>query len=259
MHDLLPPKTVERQVLAQTFSLGQVALLDVLLSQASHGDASPVQVLENRFTRLPSVSGIKWHQQFHTKLQVAIEVSVRVEPQEALQHLVNTVQQVCFNDMKTNLTWHTLTDDTYSMTSEFSLNDVLRMTSDFAVELKLRVQRKRQTQAVNYNLNAAIQDVEPEKGDEDPAPRKPSSLCAALQSDKGCPDGGNCSTVKRGGHPFLKGKCLNCSSMNHLKATCNRPFANTKDLEAELEEQQEDADDQDEDQADDDQSRLCCR
>eukprot|EP00971_Amphidinium_carterae_P072378 1431800-Amphidinium_carterae.1 len=38
------------------------------------------------------------------------------------------------------------------------------MARDFTVELKLIVQRKCQTMAVKYSLNAAIQDVEPEEG-----------------------------------------------------------------------------------------------
>eukprot|EP00971_Amphidinium_carterae_P194842 3866190-Amphidinium_carterae.1 len=42
------------------------------------------------------------------------------------------------------------------------------MTSDFTVELKLIAQRKRQTLVDNYTMNAAIQDVEPDEGDEDP-------------------------------------------------------------------------------------------
>eukprot|EP00971_Amphidinium_carterae_P146920 2911631-Amphidinium_carterae.1 len=67
---------------------------------------------------------------------------------------------------------------------------------------------------------------------------------------------GNCSTFKKGGHPFLKNKCLNCGSSSHLKATCNRPFASARDLEAELKEQQDYADDQDDDQADDDQDHA---
>eukprot|EP00971_Amphidinium_carterae_P091291 1806874-Amphidinium_carterae.2 len=40
------------------------------------------------------------------------------------------------------------------------------MTRNFTVELKLIVQRKRQTVAVQYNMHsAAIQDAEPEEGE----------------------------------------------------------------------------------------------
>eukprot|EP00971_Amphidinium_carterae_P288148 5720563-Amphidinium_carterae.1 len=91
---------------------------------------------------------IQWLEVFYTKLEVAVEVKVRVEPQEVLHHLVNTVQQVWYNDMKTTLIWTTLTANQYSMTSDFSLEDVLEMTRDFTVEMKIIVQRKRQTAAV---------------------------------------------------------------------------------------------------------------
>eukprot|EP00971_Amphidinium_carterae_P146921 2911631-Amphidinium_carterae.2 len=59
-----------------------------------------------------------------------------MEPQEVLQHLMNTVQQACYHDMKATLTWTKLTSDMYLMTSEFSLEDVLQMTSDFTVEIE---------------------------------------------------------------------------------------------------------------------------
>eukprot|EP00971_Amphidinium_carterae_P104478 2068911-Amphidinium_carterae.1 len=149
----------------------------------------------------------------------------------------------------------------YSMTSEFSLDDVLELTRNFTVELKFIVQRKRQTAAVQYNLHsmqsAAIQDEELEEGDEDAptacglggAPKKggtkkkavpprPSNVRAAYQSDKRCPDRGNCQMVKKNGHPFMKGKCLNCGSTSHLKAACNRPMASGRNLEAEHAEQE---------------------
>eukprot|EP00971_Amphidinium_carterae_P050892 1002249-Amphidinium_carterae.1 len=78
------------------------------------------------------------------------------------------------------------------------------------------------------------------------APPRTSKVCAAYNSDKGCPDGGNCHMVKKKGHPFMKGKCLNCGSTSHLKAACNRPMASGRNLEAEYAEQQE-GDDQDDD------------
>eukprot|EP00971_Amphidinium_carterae_P311574 6192669-Amphidinium_carterae.1 len=118
--------------------------------------------------------------------------------------------------MKTTMIWTKLTSNDFSMTSEFSLEDVLEMTRDFTVELKIIVQRKRQTAAVHYSLHtAAIQDAEPEEGDEDPTecglsrptkkggtkkkptPPRPTNVCAAYQSDKGRPEGGGCHTVKK--------------------------------------------------------------
>eukprot|EP00971_Amphidinium_carterae_P131713 2608964-Amphidinium_carterae.1 len=45
--------------------------------------------------------------------------------------------------------------------------------------------------------------------------------------------------VKKKGHPFLKGKCLNCGSSSHLKAACNRPMASGRNIEAEYAEEQE--------------------
>eukprot|EP00971_Amphidinium_carterae_P202196 4012054-Amphidinium_carterae.1 len=48
--------------------------------------------------------------------------------------------------------------------------------------------------------------------------------------------------VNKKGHPFMKGKCLNCGSTSHLKAACNRPMATGRNLEAEYAEQQEGAD-----------------
>eukprot|EP00971_Amphidinium_carterae_P159573 3163431-Amphidinium_carterae.1 len=63
--------------------------------------------------------------------------------------------------MKTSLIWTKLTGNEYSMTSEFSLEDVLEMTRDFTIELKVRAaiaQRKRQTVAVHHSLHSvAIQ------------------------------------------------------------------------------------------------------
>eukprot|EP00971_Amphidinium_carterae_P009647 190497-Amphidinium_carterae.2 len=110
--------------------------------------------------------------------------------------------------------------------------------------------------------SAAIQDAEPEEGDEDPtecglsgppkkggAKKKPTpprstNVRAAYQSDKGCPDGGGCHTVKE-------------RSANHLKAACNRPMASGRNLEAEYadedDDDQEDAPERDDpDQADED-------
>eukprot|EP00971_Amphidinium_carterae_P247778 4920075-Amphidinium_carterae.1 len=116
---------------------------------------------------------IEWLEIFYQKLEVAVEVKVKIEAQEVLQHLVQTVQQVCYNDMKTTMIWTKLTDSEYTMTSEFSLKDVLDMTRAFTVELKLKVRRKRQTAAVHYSLSsvepqaAAIEDEVPEEGDED--------------------------------------------------------------------------------------------
>eukprot|EP00971_Amphidinium_carterae_P077638 1535024-Amphidinium_carterae.1 len=92
---------------------------------------------------------IQWLEIFHAKLEVAIDVDVRVEPQEVLHHLVQTVQQVCYNDMKTSLLWTRLTDNDHSMTSSFSFTDVLDLTREFTVELRLLVTRKRQTAAVH--------------------------------------------------------------------------------------------------------------
>eukprot|EP00971_Amphidinium_carterae_P025840 509682-Amphidinium_carterae.3 len=146
--------------------------------------------------------------------------------------------------MKTTMIWTTLTANEYSMTSDFSLEDVLELTRDFTGELKLIVQRKRQTAAVQYNLHsmqsAVIQDEEPEEGDEDDptacglsgtpkkgGPRRkpylhgPLTCVRRTRVIKGCPDGGNCQMVKKNGHPFMKGKCLNCGSTSHLKAACN--------------------------------------
>eukprot|EP00971_Amphidinium_carterae_P091292 1806874-Amphidinium_carterae.3 len=57
---------------------------------------------------------IQWLEVFYAKLEVAVEVKVRVEPQEVLHHLVNTVQQVCYNDMKTTMIWTTLTANEYT-------------------------------------------------------------------------------------------------------------------------------------------------
>eukprot|EP00971_Amphidinium_carterae_P338884 6476426-Amphidinium_carterae.1 len=90
---------------------------------------------------------IQWLEIFYTKMEVAIEAKVRVEPQEVLHHLVNTVQQVCYNDMKATMIWTQLTANEYMMTSDFSVEDVLDLTRDFTIELKLIVQRKRQTAA----------------------------------------------------------------------------------------------------------------
>eukprot|EP00971_Amphidinium_carterae_P022527 444372-Amphidinium_carterae.1 len=90
---------------------------------------------------------IEWLEIFYAKLEVAVEINVKIEAQEVLHHLVQTVQQVCYNDMKTTMIWTQLTANEHSMTSEFSLNDVLDMTRNFAVELRLIVQRKRQTAA----------------------------------------------------------------------------------------------------------------
>eukprot|EP00971_Amphidinium_carterae_P118362 2345165-Amphidinium_carterae.1 len=45
--------------------------------------------------------------------------------------------------------------------------------------------------------------------------------------------------VKKKGHPFIKGKCLNCGSTSHLKAACNRPMASGRNLKAEYAEEQE--------------------
>eukprot|EP00971_Amphidinium_carterae_P325334 6455550-Amphidinium_carterae.3 len=220
---------------------------------------------------------IEWLEIFYQKLEVAVEINVKIEAQEVLHHLVQTVQQVCYNDMKTTMIWTKLTADEYTMTSAFSLKDVLDMTRNFTVELRLIVQRKRQTAAVeaavHYHLNsmenqaAAIEDEEPEEGDEeDPTargmgnapkeggtkkatPPRTSKVRAAYNSDKGCPDGGNCHMVKKKGHPFMKGKgllhCLNCGSTSHLKAACNRPMASGQNIEAEYVEQREGADQDD--------------
>eukprot|EP00971_Amphidinium_carterae_P154169 3057572-Amphidinium_carterae.1 len=72
------------------------------------------------------------------------------------------------------------------------------------------------------NQAAAIEDEEPEEGDEeDPtacgmgnapkkggakkaAPPRTSKVRAAYNSDDGCPDGGGCDMVKKG-HPFIEG------------------------------------------------------
>eukprot|EP00971_Amphidinium_carterae_P282331 5605051-Amphidinium_carterae.1 len=73
--------------------------------------------------------------------------------------------------MKTTMIWTQLTADENSMTSDFSLEDVLDLTRNFTVDLRLIVQRKRRTAAVHYQLHsmqsAAIEDEEPEEGDED--------------------------------------------------------------------------------------------
>eukprot|EP00971_Amphidinium_carterae_P195945 3888465-Amphidinium_carterae.1 len=116
---------------------------------------------------------VEWLEIFYQKLEVAVEINVKIEAQEVLQHLVQTVQNVCYNDMKTTMIWTRLTDNEYTMTSEFSLKDVLDMTRAFTVELKLIVRRKRQTAAIQYSLSsckpqvAAIEDEVPEEGDED--------------------------------------------------------------------------------------------
>eukprot|EP00971_Amphidinium_carterae_P300288 5966286-Amphidinium_carterae.2 len=60
---------------------------------------------------------IEWLEIFYQKLEVAVEVNVRIEAQEVLYHLVQTVREVCYNDMKTSLIWTRLTDDEYTMTS----------------------------------------------------------------------------------------------------------------------------------------------
>eukprot|EP00971_Amphidinium_carterae_P169712 3362636-Amphidinium_carterae.1 len=57
--------------------------------------------------------------------------------------------------MKTSLIWTKLTEDEYTVSSEFSLKDVLDLTRSFTVELKLIVRRQRQTAAVQYNLRSA--------------------------------------------------------------------------------------------------------
>eukprot|EP00971_Amphidinium_carterae_P144954 2872000-Amphidinium_carterae.1 len=90
---------------------------------------------------------IEWLEIFYQKLEVAVEINVKIEAQEVLHHLVQTVQNACYNDMKTTMIWTRLTDNEHSMTSEFSLRDVLDTTRSFAVELKLIVRRKRQTAA----------------------------------------------------------------------------------------------------------------
>eukprot|EP00971_Amphidinium_carterae_P166590 3301607-Amphidinium_carterae.1 len=114
---------------------------------------------------------IQWLEIFYTKLEVAVEVKVKVEPQEVLHHLVQTVQHVCYNDMKTTMIWTQLAADENSMTSNFSLEDALDLTRNFTVELRLIVQRRRQTAAVHYQMHsiqsAAIEDEEPEEGDEE--------------------------------------------------------------------------------------------
>eukprot|EP00971_Amphidinium_carterae_P317156 6304886-Amphidinium_carterae.1 len=85
---------------------------------------------------------IEWLEIFYQKLEVAVEIKVKIEAQEDLYHLVQTVQEVCYNDMKTSLIWTRLTDNEYTMTSDFSLKDVLALTRSFTVELKLIVRRK---------------------------------------------------------------------------------------------------------------------
>eukprot|EP00971_Amphidinium_carterae_P083115 1644594-Amphidinium_carterae.1 len=75
--------------------------------------------------------------------------------------------------MKTSLIWTKLTEDEYTMSSDFFLKDVLDLTRSFTVELKLIVRRQRQTAAVHYSLRfiepqvAAIEDEVPEEGNED--------------------------------------------------------------------------------------------
>eukprot|EP00971_Amphidinium_carterae_P351289 6492027-Amphidinium_carterae.1 len=159
---------------------------------------------------------IEWLEIFYQKLEVAVDLKVRIEAQEVLYHLVQTIKEVCYNDMKTTLIWAKLTEDEYTMSSDFSLRDVMELTRSFTVELKLIVRRQRQTAAVHHTLRsfepqvAAIEDEVPEEGDEDDptacgmgnapkkggtkktAPPRTSKVCAAYNSDKGCPDGGNC-------------------------------------------------------------------
>eukprot|EP00971_Amphidinium_carterae_P135376 2682687-Amphidinium_carterae.1 len=96
----------------------------------------------------------------------------------------------------------TLNNHSHSMTSSFSLSDIWRLLSDFAVELRMFVTRKRATQAVTHQMNSATQEDEEEEEDDDPtecgmggppkkggtkkpAPRKPATWCAAYRSDKG--------------------------------------------------------------------------
>eukprot|EP00971_Amphidinium_carterae_P276811 5493511-Amphidinium_carterae.1 len=56
--------------------------------------------------------------------------------------------------MKTSLIWTKLTEDEYTMSSEFNLRDVMELTRSFTVELKLIVRRQRQTAAVHHTLRS---------------------------------------------------------------------------------------------------------
>eukprot|EP00971_Amphidinium_carterae_P177669 3524172-Amphidinium_carterae.1 len=84
--------------------------------------------------------------------------------------------------------------------------------------------------------SAAIQDEEPEEGDEeDPtacgmggSPKKGGTKKKAVPQ----------RPSKKNGHPFMKGKCLNCGRTFHLKAACNRPMASGRNLEADYAEQE---------------------